>query len=74
MIASMKNVVKRYGENLALDHLNLSVPEGKILGLLGPNDAGKTTAIKILSGLIDADSGETTVFTQKQNGFLNRFT
>ena len=41
MIANMKNVVKRYGDTLALDNLNLNVPEGKILGLLGPNGAGK---------------------------------
>ena len=67
MIASMKNVVKRYGETLALDHLNLNVVEGEILGLLGPNGAGKTTAIRTLCGLIDADSGETTVLGQRQS-------
>ena len=67
MIASMKNVVKRYGETLALDHLNLNVAEGEILGLLGPNGAGKTTAIRTLCGLIDADSGETTVLGQRQS-------
>jgi len=63
----MNNVVKRYGDMLALDHLNLNVREGEILGLLGPNGAGKTTAIRTLSGLIDADSGDVTVFGQKQN-------
>ena len=62
MIANMKNVVKRYGDALALDNLNLSVPEGKILGLLGPNGAGKTTSIHIISGLMNADSGNITVF------------
>jgi len=67
MIASMKNVVKRYGEILALDHLNFDVAEGEILGLLGPNGAGKTTAIRTLCGLIDADAGEVLVFGQKQN-------
>ena len=67
MITSMKNVVKRYGDNLALDNLNLNVPEGKIFGLLGPNGAGKTTAIHILSGLMNADSGDVNVFGQKQN-------
>ena len=67
MIATMKNVVKRYGDTLALDHLNLNVVEGEILGLLGPNGAGKTTAIRTLCGLIDADSGETTVLGQKQS-------
>ena len=67
MIASMENVVKRYGETTALDHLNLDMAEGEILGLLGPNGAGKTTAIRILCGLINADSGETKVFNQQQN-------
>ena len=67
MIANMKNVVKRYGDNVALDNLNLKVPEGKILGLLGPNGAGKTTAIHILSGLMNADSGDITIFGQSQN-------
>jgi len=62
----MKNVVKRYGDTTALDHLNLNVIEGEILGLLGPNGAGKTTAIRILCGLIDADGGEVEVFGQKQ--------
>jgi ABC-2 type transport system ATP-binding protein len=63
----MENVIKRYGDTTALDHLNLNVTEGKILGLLGPNGAGKTTAIRILCGLINADSGDINVFGQKQN-------
>ena len=67
MIANMKNVVKRYGDMIALDHLNLDVVEGEILGLLGPNGAGKTTAIRILCGLLNANSGDTTVFGQRQN-------
>ena len=67
MIASMENVVKRYGDTTALDHLNLDVAEGDILGLLGPNGAGKTTAIRTLCGLINADSGEIKVFGQNQS-------
>ena len=67
MIASMKNIVKRYGDAIALDHLNLDVTEGEILGLLGPNGAGKTTTIRVLCGLIDADAGDIYVFDQKQN-------
>jgi len=66
MIATMKNVVKRYGDTTALDHLNLDVAEGEILGLLGPNGAGKTTAIRTLCGLIDADAGDIQVLGQKQ--------
>jgi len=63
----MTNVVKRYGDTMALDHLNLEVHEGEIFGLLGPNGAGKTTAIHTICGLINADSGKTTVFGQRQN-------
>lgn len=66
MIASLENVVKRYRETTALDHMNLNISEGEILGLLGPNGAGKTTAIRILSGLIPADSGRVTMFGEPQ--------
>ena len=41
----IQNLVKRYGSLLALDHLNLSIREGEVFGLLGPNGSGKTTAI-----------------------------
>jgi len=67
MIATMTNIVKRFGDTLALDHLNLTIVEGEILGLLGPNGAGKTTAIRILCGLLDADSGDTNVLGQNQS-------
>ena len=67
MLATMKNVVKRYGEFLALDNLDLVIKEGEVLGLLGPNGAGKTTAIRSLCGLIPVDSGEITVFGKKQH-------
>ena len=67
MIATMKNVVKRYGDTTALDHLDLDIKEGEILGLLGPNGAGKTTAIRSLCGLIPIDSGSITVFGKEQN-------
>lgn len=67
MIANMKNVVKRYGDHTALDHLNLNVIEGETLGLLGPNGAGKTTAIRTLCGLINADAGDIEVFGKKQS-------
>jgi len=62
----MKNVVKRYGDFMALDHLDLNIAEGEIFGLLGPNGAGKTTAIRSLCGLIPFDSGNITVFGKKQ--------
>ena len=67
MIANMKNVIKRYTDTMALDHLNLEIREGEILGLLGPNGAGKTTAIHSLCGLIDVDAGDINVFGEKQH-------
>ena len=42
-VVNIENLVKRYKELLALDHLNLSINEGEIFGLLGPNGSGKTT-------------------------------
>ena len=66
-IATMKNVVKRYKDRLALDNLTLDIPKGKILGLLGPNGAGKTTSIRTLCGLTNADSGEINIFGEQQS-------
>jgi ABC-2 type transport system ATP-binding protein len=67
MIATMKNLVKRYGEQTVVDHLNMDIAQGEILGLLGPNGAGKSTTINMLCGLIDADGGEITLFGQRQS-------
>jgi len=67
MIATMRKVVKKYGDFTALDHLDLDVNQGEIFGLLGPNGAGKTTSIRSLIGLIDIDHGEINVFGKKQN-------
>jgi len=67
MIASMKNVVKVYGDNTVLDNLNLEIREGEIFGLLGPNGAGKTTAIHILAGLIDKNAGDVRMFDMEQD-------
>lgn len=61
-VASLRDVVKRFGATLALDHVDLEIRRGEILGLLGPNGAGKTTAIRALCGLIGVDSGAIEVF------------
>jgi ABC-2 type transport system ATP-binding protein len=62
MIVKVNNLVKRYNELLALDHLNLEVKEGEIFGLLGPNGSGKTTAINCILSLLKYDKGEISIF------------
>ena len=47
-----QGLTKRYGSKLALDNLDLTLPEGKIIGLLGPNGSGKTTLLKLANGLL----------------------
>ncbi|WP_026477414.1 ABC transporter ATP-binding protein [Alkaliphilus transvaalensis] len=69
-IAHMKNIVKRYGANLVLDHVDLDIAEGEILGLLGPNGAGKTTLIHALAGLISIDTGDIQIFNKQQKSNL----
>lgn len=61
-IIRIENLVKRYGELVALDHLNLEIQEGEIFGLLGPNGSGKTTAISCLLALLKYDKGTIQVF------------
>jgi len=53
-----KNVIKKYKSIIANNNLSFSVNKGEIFGLLGPNGSGKTTAIKLLTGLLYPDSGE----------------
>lgn len=62
MIIKATNIVKRYGELLALDHLSLELGEGEILGLLGPNGSGKTTAINCILALLTYEKGEISIF------------
>lgn len=51
------DITKKYGNFLAVDNLNLSVPEGEIFGFIGPNGAGKTTTIKMMGGILAPTSG-----------------
>jgi Cu-processing system ATP-binding protein len=56
-----REVVKRFGANVAVDGLSMPVARGEIVALLGPNGSGKTTTLKIAAGLITPDSGEVMV-------------
>ena len=57
-VIELKNVVKRYQQFTAVDHVSFSVPEGRIFGMLGPNGAGKTSTIRIITVITKADKGE----------------
>lgn len=56
-LITANSLTKSYGTKIALDHIDLSVGHGRIVGLLGPNGSGKTTFIKLLCGLLHPTSG-----------------
>lgn len=60
----VKNIVKKFGDFVAVDNISFSVPKGSIFAFLGPNGAGKTTTIKMLTTLLEPTMGEATL-----NGF-----
>ena len=57
MLLECKNVCKSYGKKEVLKNINLKLPKGKIVGLLGKNGSGKTTLIKVINGLLSLDKG-----------------
>ncbi|HIY82337.1 ABC transporter ATP-binding protein [Rubneribacter sp.] len=63
-IVAVDNLVKRYGEVLALDHFSLRIEPGEVFGLLGPNGSGKTTAINCILQLLTYDKGTIELFGQ----------
>lgn len=65
MVIRVKDLVKRYGNLTALDHLDLEIREGEIFGLLGPNGSGKTTAINCILSLLKFEQGQIEVFDQE---------
>jgi ABC-2 type transport system ATP-binding protein len=58
----LAGLVKRFGETVAVDHLDLTVPPGSLFGLVGPNGAGKTTSLSMAVGLLRPDAGSARVF------------
>ncbi len=60
-IIDIRRLTKRYGKLTALDGVTLSVPEGSLFGLIGPDGAGKTTLYRILTTLLDPDEGSATI-------------
>lgn len=63
-----RGLTRRFGQQLAVNNVNLSVPAAGVYGFLGPNGAGKTTAIRMLLGLIRPNAGEVRLFGEPLNG------
>jgi len=53
----IENLSKRFAKTLAVDHIDIEVPPGEVMGFLGPNGAGKTTTIRMMAGLMKPDTG-----------------
>ncbi len=60
-ILSIRGLTRRFGTTFAVDHLSLDIEEGEIFGLIGPDGAGKTTAMRLMLGILNADSGDGSV-------------
>lgn len=66
-VVKIENLVKRYGDLIALDHLDLEIKKGEILGLLGPNGSGKTTTINCLLSLLSFNKGRIEIFGREMS-------
>lgn len=60
-VIDVRGMTKRFGKRTVVDHVDLAVREGEIVGFLGPNGSGKTTTIRLICGLLTPDAGEGTV-------------
>jgi ABC-2 type transport system ATP-binding protein len=60
MAIDVRGLTKRFGKKVAVNAIDIAVPEGQVWGFLGPNGSGKTTTIRMLCGLLNADAGEGT--------------
>ncbi|GCF92886.1 ABC transporter ATP-binding protein [Enterococcus florum] len=65
MMIEIENLVKRYGDFIALNHLNLQVKKGEVLGLLGPNGSGKSTTMNCILSLLAYDRGSIKLFGEE---------
>jgi ABC-2 type transport system ATP-binding protein len=66
-VVQIEGLVKKFGDVVAVDKVNLDIEEGEIFGLLGPNGAGKSTAINIISGLLNMNNGKIEILGQSIN-------
>lgn len=70
-ILKIKSLVKKFGDNVAVDNIDLEIEGGEIFGLLGPNGAGKSTTINMISGLLTADKGNIQIFGKEMKKNLS---
>ena len=61
-VVETKDLVKKYGKNVVIDHVNMHIPEGEIYGFVGENGSGKTTIMRLLTGLAEPTAGEYALF------------
>lgn len=66
-VVNVKHISKRFGQQLALNDVSLTVKQGEIYGLIGKNGAGKTTLIKVITQLIQPNSGTVALFGSSNN-------
>ncbi len=71
-IVKTKNLVKKFGSQVAVDGISLTVNQGDVYGFLGLNGAGKTTSLRLLMGLLQPDSGSIELFGQEKLGARRR--
>ena len=69
IVLKVDNIIKRYGEKLAVNGVTIDVNQGEVVGLLGPNGAGKTTTFYIIVGFIKANSGSVLLNDYDVSGF-----
>ena len=67
MVIEVNNLKKSYGTLVALDHLSLSIEQGEVFGLLGPNGSGKTTAINCMLALLNYEEGDIRIFGKEMS-------
>ena len=60
LAVDVHGLTKKFGQKIAVDHVDIAVPQGEVWGFLGPNGSGKTTTIRMLCGLLNADDGSGT--------------
>ena len=60
-VIAVENLTRRFGDFVAVDHINFEVQAGEVVGYLGPNGSGKTTTIRMLLGLLKPSDGKATV-------------